>query len=64
MGDTSSDFWISYKLDPWSDFYFVNPDKRVITWYDDKIQSDINYHLIFERKDLIYEMKKEDITLL
>jgi len=64
MGDTCSDFWISYKLDPGSDFYFVNPDKRVITWYDDKIQTDINYHLIFERKDLIYEMKKEDITLL
>lgn len=64
MGDTSSDFWISHKLDKGSDFYFVNPDKRVITWYDKNIIPDINYHLIFERKDLIYEMKKEDITIM
>jgi hypothetical protein len=42
----------------------VNPDKKVITSYDENIIPDINYHLIFERKDLIYEMKKEDITIL
>ena len=64
MWDTSSDFWISYEIDENSDFYFVNPDRKVIENYDKLVKKDINFHLIFERKDLIYEMKKEDITIL
>jgi hypothetical protein len=64
MWDTSSDFWISYEIDKDSDFYFVNPDRKVIENFEELKVDDINFHLIFERKDLIYEMKKEDITLL
>jgi len=64
MWDTSSDFWISFHLDKNKDFYFVNPDKKVIQVYDETKVKDVNYHLIFERKDLIFEMKKEDIAII
>lgn len=61
MGDTASDFWISYSLDNDSDFYFVNPEKKVIDKFDEFKKDSINYHLIIERKDLIVEIKKDDI---
>jgi hypothetical protein len=64
MGDTASDFWISFHLDKNKNFYFVNPDKKVIKVYDDQVIEWVNYHLMFERKDLIFEMKKQDITIV
>jgi len=64
MGDTASDFWISYTLSENSDFYFVNPEKKVIDNYSELIKEGINYHLIIERKDLIVEIKKEDIKFI
>lgn len=64
MGDTSSDFGLSYGLDNGNDFYFVNPEKKVIDSFEEFKQDGINYHLIIERKDLICELKKEDIRFL
>lgn len=64
MGDTSSDFWISYALDKGNSFYFVNPEKKVIDNFDNFKVDWINYNLIFERKDSIFEIKKEDINFL
>lgn len=64
MGDTASDFWISYSLNKKTDFYFVNPEKKVIDNYFDLIKEGINYHLIIERKDLIIKIKKEDIKFI
>jgi len=61
MGDTASDFWISYMLNDYSDFYFVNPEKKVFDKFDEFRKNNINYHFIIERKDLIVEIKKEDI---
>lgn len=64
MWDTSSDFWISYSLDKNKDFYFVNPEKKVLEKFDEFFKKDINYHMIIERKDLIIEINKKDITFL
>jgi len=63
MGDTSSDFWISYWLDNWNKFYFVNPERKVIDNFDIFKDKRIEYDLIIERKDLIFSIKKEDINL-
>ena len=64
MWDTSSDFWISYSLDKWNDFYFVNPEKKVIINYEEFKIEWINYHNIIERKDLIFEINKKDINII
>lgn len=64
MGDTNSDFWISYALDKWNNFYFVNPEKKVIDNYDNFKIEGINYSLIIERKDLIFEINKKDIKFI
>jgi hypothetical protein len=61
MGDTSGDYWISYLLKENTDFFFVNPEKKVFDKYDEFKKDKINYHFIIERKDLIIEIKKEDI---
>lgn len=64
MGDTSSDFGISYSLDSWNKFYFVNPEKKVIDNIENFKIDKIDYQLIIERKDLIFTIKKEDINLV
>ena len=64
MWDTTSDFWISYSLNKNKDFYFVNPEKKVIEKFDEFIKKGINYNLIIERKDLIINIKKEDINFI
>lgn len=63
MWDTSSDFWISYSLDEWNSFYFVNPEKKVVEKFDEFKIENIDYNLIIERKDLIFEIKKENIKI-
>lgn len=60
MGDTNSDFWISYSC-IWKDFYFVNPEKKVIDHFDEYKKEGINYNIIIERKDLIFKLDKESI---
>lgn len=64
MGDTASDFGISYALIKWNDFYFVNPERKVINNFENFKTTDINYHLIIERKDLIFTIKKDDINFI
>ena len=64
MGDTASDFWISYMLDENMDFYFVNPERKVFDKFDEFKKDKINYHFVIERKDLIIEIKKEDIKYI
>jgi len=64
MGDTTSDFGISYALDLWNKFYFVNPEKKVVDNIEKFKIENIDYELIIERKDLIFRIKKEDINLV
>jgi len=64
MWDTSSDFGISYALDLWNKFYFVNPEKKVVDNIEKFKIENIDYELIIERKDLIFKIKKEDINLV
>ncbi len=64
MWDTASDFWISYMLNENTDFYFVNPEKKVFDKFDEFKKDNINYHFVIERKDLIIEVKKEDIKYI
>lgn len=64
MGDTSSDFWISYCLSPGNDFYFVNPERKVIEKYDELVHEWVSYHIIIERKDLICELEKKSIHII
>lgn len=64
MGDTASDFWISYAFSKNMDFYFVNPEKKVIDKFLEFEKKWVNYHIIIERKDLIIEIKKEDIKFI
>ncbi len=64
MWDTSSDFWISYALDKWNEFYFVNPERKVIDNFDNFSIDWINYHLVFERKDSIFEIDKNNIKFI
>lgn len=64
MWDTSSDYWISQSCDDFSHFYFVNPEKKVIDNFDNFKKEGIQYHLMIERKDLIFEFNKEDIKFI
>jgi hypothetical protein len=64
MWDTTSDYWISFTCDNKTDFFFVNPEKKVLDNFDKLCKQGINYHLIIERKDLIFEFKKEDINFI
>ncbi len=61
MGDTHSDFGIAQNLDQ-KDFWFINPAKNVFEQLKDF--KDINFHLIFEDKDSVFEMPIEKIKLL
>ena len=64
MWDTSWDFGISASLDKWNDFFFVNPEKKVLERFDELKTDWINYKMIIERKDLICEINKENIKFL
>ncbi|MDD3144534.1 MAG: hypothetical protein PHV23_00320 [Candidatus Gracilibacteria bacterium] len=64
MGDTSSDFGISYALDNGNKFYFVNPEKKVVDNFENFKIDSIDYMLLIERKDLIFSIKKEDINFI
>lgn len=64
MWDTTSDYWISNHLDNNINFYFINPANTVLTDYEKLYKKWVNYKFIFERKDLIFEYKKENIKIL
>lgn len=64
MWDTTSDFGIANHLETNNDFYFINPAYSVLENLEKIWKKDINFHLISERKDIIYEFKKEDIKIL
>ena len=64
MWDTSWDFGISASLDKWNDFFFVNPEKKVLERFEELKTDWINYKMIIERKDLICEINKENIKFL
>lgn len=64
MWDTKSDYWISINLDDNSNFYFVNPEQWVIENFENLSKKSINYKFIFERKDMIIDMKLEDINII
>lgn len=48
----------------WSHVSMNNPEKKVLDNFDNFKKEGINYHLIFERKDLVFEMNKEDIKYI
>lgn len=64
MWDTASDFGISYALEKWNDFYFVNPERKVINNFTNFKTENINYHLIIERKDLIFEIDRDNMNFI
>ena len=64
MWDTTSDFGIANHLEGNSDFYFMNPAYSVIDKLEKLWKKWVNHHLISERKDIIYEFKKENIKIL
>lgn len=64
MWDTSSDFGIANNLKENTPFYFINPAKSVLTDFHKLAKSWVNYHFLAERKDLIFEFKKEDIKIM
>lgn len=64
MWDTWSDFWISECLDNWNDFFFMNPEKKVIEKFEDLKTENINYKFIFERKDFAFEMDRKNINFI
>jgi len=64
MWDTTSDFGIANHLETNNNFYFINPAYSVLDNLKNIWKNDINFHLISERKDMIYEFKKEDIKIL
>ena len=64
MWDTNADYWIANHLDKNADFYFMNASYSAITQYDKLANKNINFHFIFERKDLIYEYEIEKIKIL
>lgn len=64
MWDTWSDFGISDALDKWNDFFFINPEKKVIEKFDELKSEWINYKIIIERKDLVCEINKENIKFI
>ncbi len=64
MWDTSSDYWISYSFPEWKDFFFVNPEKKVLDHYDEFALKWVKYHFIIERKDLICEIQKKDVKYI
>lgn len=64
MGDTIADFWISYNLEDWGDFFFVNPEYSVLEKFDKFSINSVNYHFIMERKNLIFEFDRKNITML
>ena len=63
MGDTISDFWIADNVVSWKDFYFVNPDYKVIEEFEKYKRNDINYHFINERKGFYFEYFIDDIRI-
>lgn len=64
MWDTKSDYWISFNLDKNREFYFVNPEQSVIEKFNSLANKNINYKFIFERKDMILDMKLDDINIM
>lgn len=60
MWDSSSDYWIALHMEDKKNFYFVNPDKWV---FESEFVSD-EYNFIFERKNLIFSIKKDDIKII
>ena len=64
MWDTTSDFGIANHLEVGNDFYFMNPAYSVLDNLEELWKKWVNVHLISERKDIIYEFKKESIQIL
>jgi len=64
MWDTNADYWIANHLDKGADFYFMNASYSAITQYEKLASKDINFHFIFERKDVIFEYNIDDIKIL
>ena len=64
MWDTWADFWISASLDKWNNFYFINPEKKVIQKFDELKVDWIKYKMIFERKDLVCEFDRESVKFV
>ncbi len=64
MGDTNSDYWIANHLDNNANFYFMNASYSAVTQYKKLANKYINFHFIFERKDIIFEYDINKIKLL
>jgi hypothetical protein len=64
MWDTVADYWIASNLSQNSIFYFVNPEVSVLKDFEKYMKNGITYKFIIERKNLIFEMKAENIDVI
>lgn len=64
MWDTGWDFGISDALDKQNEFFFVNPERKVLEKFEELKTENIDFKMIIERKDLICEIDREKIKFL
>lgn len=64
MWDTGGDFGISDALDSKNNFYFINPERKVLEKFEELKTENIDFKMIIERKDLICEINRENIKFL
>lgn len=64
MWDTWWDFGISDALDKQNEFFFVNPERKVLERFEELKTENIDFKMIIERKDFIWEIDRKSIKFL
>lgn len=64
MWDTWWDFGISDALDKQNEFFFVNPERKVLERFEELKTKNIDFKMIIERKDFIGEIDRKSVKFL
>lgn len=64
MWDTWWDFGISDALDNWNDFFFINPERKVLEKFEELKTENIDFKMIIERKDFIWEIDRKSVIFM
>lgn len=64
MWDTWWDFGISDALDKQNEFFFVNPERKVLERFEELKTENIDFKMIIERKDFIGEIDRKSVKFL
>lgn len=64
MWDTWWDFGISDALDKQNEFFFVNPERKVLERFEELKTENIDFKMIIERKDFIWEIDRKSVKFL